>query len=536
MWEVTQAGAFFSSSGGKLYKTKPPKKPDGTPDTESPNLLAKFQGTTINAVEQVLKQVGVAPVVPLKDKSPYVIGVFKKDDWEVAQKSEKKLGVLVDLPPPPPPPSGKFTSVPQAGELNNAPANAGMKALAKVQDSVIGFGEAFRIDGGAVEHHSMSVQRHVDKAGKTYYRFMFKLREPEWSKLTNFSSVSGEFKRASYDATLDAFKDTDTVEHSYGARKWTSGVGSSAVLGVDDSSYALKGSVVCNVYPEANQTPLEGLQKLLKSMGSNLAANVLHDPTPADEKLLQLSALFWSAAPAEADGLFESNRTVEHLTKRLKQLGYTDEQLDSIRFERVGVDQVVPVLPGRGKALQAKHGISHVGIAVSSPAKVLLQVRGGTVGCVQRLKHGFSLAGATSAESDIESGGGDYVFAKPGSKNAMGWENSWGSIEMVYDPSELDRLDAFMYTYDGYGRTKGDGFHNRPTLEASAGNAAEIVFRQGLNMNKLLKIRCQSEEAVSQIIKLMKDAGISKINGMTPEELVVNGNNFYSTFLKPAGY
>lgn len=537
MWEVSPASAFFSSggAGGKLYKTKPPKKPDGTPDTESSNLVAKFQGTTIAAVEQALQQVEVKPVVPLKEKSPYVIGVFAKDDWQKAQTSPKKLGVLVDLPPPPPPPSGKFTAIPQAGELKNAPASAGMKELAKVQDSLLGFGAGFRIDGPAVEHHSMSVQRRLNTIGKPYYRFMFKLREPVWTKLKGYDSAQGSFVRATYNQKEDAFKDTNNTEYSYSARQWKAG-NSTAFLGTGDDAYALKGQVTCNVYPEEGQTPLEALKKLLKTMGPDLADQVLQDPTPEDEKLLKLSALFWSAAPSEADALPESKRNVAHLTDRLKTLGFSEEQMDSVRFERVGVDQTVPVLPGRGKALQDKHKISHISVAVSSPEKVMLQVRGGTVGCVQRLKHGFSLSGATSASSDIESGGGDYVFTMPGKKGQSGWGNHWGQIEMVYDPSEMDRLDSFMYDFDGYGRTKGEQFHKRKTLEQSAGSASEIVFRQGLNMNKLLKIRCQDPASVQKIIKLMKDSGITKINGMTPEELVVSGNDFYNSFLKPAGY
>lgn len=538
MWEVSKASAFFTSGGasGKLYKTKPPKKADGSPDTESPNLVAKFSGTSVDAVAQALKQVGVGAVVPLKEKAPYVIGVFTKTDWEKAQASDKQLGVLVDLPPPPPPPSGKFTAVPQAGELKNAPATNGVKELGKVQDAQLGFGTGFRIDGPAVEHHSMSVQRRLNTIGKPYYRFMFKLREPVWTKLKGYDSAQGEFKRATYSAKDDAFKDTNSTEYNYSARQWSAGAGSKATLGTGDDAYALKGQVTCDVYPEGDQTPLDALKKLLKTMGPTLADEVLKDPTPEDEKLLKLSSLFWSAAPAEADALPDSKRTAEHLTDRLKALGFSEEQMDSVRFERVGIDQIVPVLPGRGKALQAKHKISHVSIAVSSPEKVMLQIRGGTVGCVQRLKHGFSLSGSTSASSDIESGGGDYVFAMPGKMGASGWSNSWGQIEMVYDPSELDRLDPFMYDFDGYGRTKGDQFHKRKTLESSAGHASEIVFRQGMNVNKLLKIRCQDAASVPKIIKLMKDSGVTKINGMTPEELVVHGNDFYDTFLKPAGY
>jgi hypothetical protein len=541
MWEVSPASTFFTSSG-KLYKTKPPKKPDGTPDTESPNLVAKFNATSVSAVEQALKQVEVAPVVPLKEKAPYVIGVFAKEEWAKAQASTKKLGVLVDLPPPPPPPSGKFTTAPQAGSLKNALSTRGMAELANVQDEKIGFGMGFRLGGTAVEHHAFSVQRRLDPDGKPYYRFMFKLREPYWKKLKGFDEGSFDAKTASYNEKEDAFKELSKTEHTFSVRRWKAADSVAALATNGDSeSYALKGYVIADVRPEGDQTPLEGLKKLLKTMGPGVADEVLHDPTVEEQKLLGLSALLWSVAPQEADGLTETQRNVDHLTTRLKALGYSQEQMDSVRFERVGIDQTVPVLPGRGKALQAKHKLGYVSFCCSSPERVMLQLQGGSVGIVQRLKHGFTITQkTTSGHSDLASGGGDYVFTWPGHQNASGWENHWGQIEMVYDPSEYDRLDCFMHTGDSYGRTNGSVYDNRKTLESHAGSAAEICFRQGLNANKLVKIRCQSADMVPTLIKAMKDQGITKVNGMTPEELVVSGTGsgetFYKTFLAPGGY
>lgn len=543
MWEVTPASAFFSSGGGgKLYKTKPPKKADGTPDAESPNLVAKFQGTTVGAVEQALKQVGAETVIALKEKSPYVIGVFHKDEWQKAQTSPKKLGVLVDLPPPPPPPSGKFTATPQAGTLKNALSTKGMAELADIQNAKLGFGTGFRLGGTAVEHHAFSAQRRLGPDGKPFYRFMFKLREPYWKKLKGFDEGSFAAKTASYNEKEDAFKDLSKVEHTFAVRQWKA-ADSVASLATDNDkqSYALKGYVIADVRPEGDQTPLDGLKKLLKTMGPGVADDVLHDPTAEEQQLLGLSALLWSVAPQEADGLTDAQRNVAHLTTRLKALGYSQEQMDSIRFERVGVDQTVPVLPGRGKTLQAKHQLGYVSFACSSPERVMLQLQGGSVGIVQRLKHGFTISQkTTSGHADLASGGADYVFTWPGHQSATHWENSWGTIEMVYDPSEYDRLDVFMHTGDNYGRTNGQVYDDRKSLESSAGHASEICFRQGLNANKLVKIRCQSADMVPTLIKAMKDQGITKVNGMTPEELVVsgtgNGESFYKTFLAPGGY
>lgn len=544
MWEVKKANMFFSAdTGGHLYKTKPPKNPDGTKDEGSLNLVAKFKNTTVSAVKEAIGQVGIEPIAPLKEKAPYVVGVFAKTDWSKAQVSDKKIGVLIDLPPPPPPPSGKFTAAPQAGTLKNADASGNMHDLSKLnEDTKLGYGMGFRLGGNAVEHQSVAVQRRLDPVtAKPFFRFTFKLREPFWKKLKG-SDTSLSFKIASYNEKNDAFKEQSKSEHDVSVRQWKKGASTASLAtNGDGSSYALKGLVVADVKPEGDETPLEAFKKLLKSIDPSVEEMVLHDPTPEEDKVLQLSALLWSVAPQQADALTETQRNVPYLTEKLKAEGYSQAQMDSVHFERVGVDQTVPVLPGRGKALQAKHDLGYVSFCCSSPDRVLMQLRGGSVGIAQRLKHGFTITqSTTSGKSDIASGGADYVFTWPGHKDLQGWENHWGTIEMAYDPSEFDRLDCFMHQGDCYGRTNGEVFNKRTTLEKNAGSAKEICFRQGLNVNKLLKIRCQNEAMVPQLIKMLKDAGITKVNGMTPEELVVSGSgyneSFYKTFLAPGGY
>ncbi len=538
MWEVKPASAFFGTgSGGHLYKTKPPKDPEGNPDLSSPNLLAKFVNTSPDALEAALKTVGANSITPPKVKGDKVLALFAKTDWEAIQKSDKQIGIQVDLPPPPPPPSGKFLTTPQAGQLQNAPAVAGIAELKTVQSTLIGAGVNINLDGPAVEHHSMGVTRHVDAKGEVFYRFSFKLREPVWSKLKGFNQGTFTFNREKYDSDTDAFKFTSNggdSQDSDSMRKWSKG---KHVFNLGaDGKYCNRGRVFADVYAETGKTPFQSLTDLMSTVDASLPDTVLRDTTASDRKLMGLSALYWSIDPQGSDSLPESSRTIEELTSRIKKKGYTQETIDSIRFEKVGIDQTVPVLPGRSKKIQ-EQGVSHISVGISSTENALKQLRGGTVGINARLAMGLGVNGATSSDSDQSSGGAEYVFTMPGKKE--GSSNGWGDIEMVYDPSEFDRLDGFQYSHDGYGKTQpGSNYDHRKPFENGVMNASEIMFRQGLNANKLLKIRCNSGATAAELIAKIKKAGITQVNGMTPEELVVasNGSEFYKVHLQPAGY
>lgn len=161
----------------------------------------------------------------------------------------------------------------------------------------------------------------------------------------------------------------------------------------------------------------------------------------------------------------------------------------------------------------------------------------------QRLFLGVSDS-ATSGGADFGTGGGDYVFTKAITSKSPKYSGWGGSVKMIYDPSEFDRLDAFLHTSDGYGNTnpKNSGYGDwsgRKPLEEAASSASEICFKQAISSRKLLKIAVGSKSTATQLIKALKERGVTSINGMTPEELVyvqAGADTDYKAMFKPAGY
>ena len=168
----------------------------------------------------------------------------------------------------------------------------------------------------------------------------------------------------------------------------------------------------------------------------------------------------------------------------------------------------------------------------------------GSTGIGYRLELGIGTSGATSSSSshapDQKSGGADSLFVQPVSKDASAG-NHWGEIEMVFDPSEMDRLDVYLPKgTDPYGAIDGSMFEERTPMEAAgAMSRPDWCFRMGIGPEKILKVRVSNPQDRASILASLKKAGVSEVNGMKVEDLVVvckGGKQFYETHLKPAGY
>jgi len=570
MWKVQPASQFFGSGmGGHLYKIKPPKdKATGAKLEDAPDQIVKLQGLSLGEAEEALKQAGLMGklLTPLKYKADQnkVYVHVNKSDWEAALAAGKTIGVQVPLPPPPAPPtppSGKFTTIPKAGELRNpviVPNLQEMDTLAENKD--LRYGKAFNIGGEGVLHQSVSALRMKDYTGKVFYRFSFRAR-PGLAKRIAAGGVEKECQlpASTYNATTDTW-DASAPSSSYGSdlNRFPASAheseGSTIYKASSSAKWSYRNMVMADISPKPGETVRQAFERTLASIDPSLPAEVLTNPTPAQRELEGLTALHWSAMPQEADKLKESDRTVPYLRGRLKQAGYTDADMNSIRFEQVGVDQVTPVLPGRIAKLRkssAEGGqdVSHIVVSVGDPVKVVKQIVSGTVGVIQRQMAGIPAAG-TSPSQDLERGGGEYVFANVRQKSGYGSYNThWGSIHMIYDSSELDRLDTFKHqSVDGYGCTKPTGhgdksasWRNRTPLEHGVGTAQEVLFRRGISSRKLLKIATNSSYEAKAVKEGLMAQGITHLNGIPIEELIVSPSStgakeFYNTYLEPAGY
>lgn len=568
MWKQSKLSDWLSSTTPNgnpvLYKEKAPKKADASgnmvKDESSPNVMVKLNVSAGDA-QAILNDLGISADPPVFEAGGHAIAIVNKEAWQKAKAANKTFTVQVNVPPQKLNLSAvsKFTATPEAGQLSeHVPATVGLDSLDALKDSKnIGYGRAFAADGGGVNLMSLAVQRCED-AGGTFFRFSFKIRPEQRAKLvpnTGTSVPKFSTKEASYDKNKDAWVQS-SIPHAafaYSAQQWNS-EGSTFTLGNDLSElpYSARNLAFADVRLKPNETLQDGLKRVLSAVSPALATQVLKEPTPEDIETMKLSAYLWAFAPQTADALPESKRNPTDLkTAILNAVGKTadkkkqvEEDLQNLALIETGIGQITVALKGRGERMQKKS--PKVRYVVRSVAEDLAfledQIKGATISMRQRLLQGVSKY-ATSGSADFKTGGGDYAFANVrGTTGSLpGWGG--GGVQLVYDPSELDRLDAIAYTSDAYGTTNPTSgyFTQREPVENNAGSEQEIIFRSGLNHRKLLKVMCRNKGTAEQLIQRLKQAGVDKINGMLPEELVVYGgqsdaSGLHSTYLKPAGY
>jgi hypothetical protein len=554
MWEVKPVSQFFSATN-HLYKVKAPKDANGNVDTSSANVLVKLQGLSVAEATDAFVQAGTT-VISLKEKDGKVIALLSKDEWDKTTASSKQIGVLKDLPPPPvapPPPSSKAVPTPKPGQLQTPVATATVEQLATIDKDFIGAATPLVGDGSAVEHQTMFVQRRKDASGKTYYRMSFKLREKVWTKLagaSNAPQVPFKYNRSKYEEASDSWQDgsdTNNGTDTHTAAQWTVGNNKMWVCNGADGRRSMSGRTFIDVYPEAGKTVEDSVRECLNKAQAGFADTILRTPTDDERANMNMAALLWGVSPKEFDSIPESQRTNENLRKRLNAQGYSDEDIASIRQERTAFGVNVPVLPGRHKRVLANNpNLAYITHAISSPDKLVNQLRLGCIGIGSRQDIGIGTAGAQSSSSDyapdMNSGGADYLFCAPVKKGTYGTNAfHWGDVEVVFDPSVLDRLDVYVpHGTDPYGKTTGPYYDDRKSTDSSqVTTAAEIDFRMGIGPEKIMKIRVKNASKRADVLTGLKQNGITTFNGQSIEDLVVVADtsvDFYDTYLKPAGY
>lgn len=569
MWKVQPASTFFapvstgSGGAGGVYKVKPALNKDKQPDSSLPEQIVKFNpGITEEVANKNLSSLGITPIKVATSKTDgKVYAIVNKEEYNTALQSGKEMAAEVPLPPPPPPPAANAAvPIPMAGQLQNPEATDGIEELAELDGSTpIGWAKNYRIGGANVKDHSLTVIRKVDKSGKTFYQFSLKLRDIK--PKTTGKNTTYTFKTAEYDPATDSFKESGATSGSpadyvEGMQLFSSG-DSQVYIGSSMSPFSFRGRALAHVYPEKGETPLDAFRRTLEAAMPKTNVNaILKDPTPDEDKLLKFSALYSAAAPQASDKLTDSEKNLSYLRKKLNALGYTDSDLDSIRMEQVGVGVCEPVLPGRWKKVAASGGAQWLSVGVSNASKAVMQVLSGSIGVNTRGASGLGTKGL-SPDADQKSGGADYVYATPVNQEAS-YDKffEWGNIQLIYDPSELDRLGSYTHDYDSYGccdpkysnSTCANSYKNRKTLEKGTNNTTEVCLKSGMNSRKLLKLAVKSAFTRQQLLEEFSARGVSEVNGTKVEDLVVvvappksegkglTSENFYETTLKPAGY
>jgi len=508
-------------------------------------------------LEKMLAKTGVSPLNTTPVKGGYYTMLFvNAEEFNNATVDYEEIQQPVkpgDIAPTPKTPR-YFPD-----DYEHAVASSNTEEIKNLQNISTGRGgKRYESDGTAVEGSSLRARRYEDKNG-SYFGFQFKLRPEIWEALRD--SGTGEpstlkFKQSEYIEAKDAYVETGSTIDTANARRWA--VGSSdihLVPGSEDNKssdkYSYVGMVQAKVRPKPGQSPYDALAELLEEMKPGLAKDVLRTATPEEKEIWKLSQLLWARAPQMADKLEEKDRTVKNLRKKLKSKGVSQEEIENTELREVLPGFSTHVEKGRWKKLREKgarfvfHG-ADLGSIVSI-------VQRGALGINERNAAGVPKTGVSYSQ-DVKTGSGDGVLgyvahSAQGGKSPGSYSFS-KQVQVIFDPRELERLDAYMHYGDCYGTctpynngTKsGSVWNKRQSLEkrveglASQGSSHEISFRRGISPTSILRLNVANETTRKKVIKDLRAAGIEEVNGLPVEDLVVVGGSneeIYKKYVEP---
>jgi hypothetical protein len=152
---------------------------------------------------------------------------------------------------------------------------------------------------------------------------------------------------------------------------------------------------------------------------------------------------------------------------------------------------------------------------------------GGLLSTIQRWKRGSFISGLSS-QSDIITGGGDYVFTR-----VQTFENSfsgsYSSLTLVYSPLLSGRRHSFSFNDDEFGSVMSNSVIKSPSkrfsldklFNAYISPSNETMFSDAIGNEWLSYIVTGSEEIRESAIAELKDNGIFGLNGRPIEEVIV---------------
>ena len=146
---------------------------------------------------------------------------------------------------------------------------------------------------------------------------------------------------------------------------------------------------------------------------------------------------------------------------------------------------------------------------------------GGLMSTRARWFNGVPTSGMSS-DSDMGTGGGDYVFFTP--KNSIGYVHSGGlgtygltEGELMFNAEKLyTRLDWYANYNDDYGRRRAE----RDVIENARTGAYEVMFKKRVGLESLQSLAVKKEVRDAVLTELDK-RGIKEIHGRPVAEVVV---------------
>jgi hypothetical protein len=156
---------------------------------------------------------------------------------------------------------------------------------------------------------------------------------------------------------------------------------------------------------------------------------------------------------------------------------------------------------------------------------------GGLFSTHERFRRNINLNGMSSSQ-DLSTGGADSVFTRIVTKGAMkgkhNFETVTEGVNFIFEPDLLDRTDWYIFESDQYGATDSrfqqrlspGEFFEKAKTDFHPGN--EQMFRTGIPIEKIKGIVCSNEDEAFRVLEILRDAGITEINGKFIEDFVVH--------------
>lgn len=538
---------------------------DSSGNTDPSKLVLKMPTSQpVAKLSKFLNDFGLKPIGAIKAGGAYnhMAFVDKKAFQAAAIKTSEEFDLTYKAAPQLPTPKGFAHQpplkdvVPNATDLFTFHAEKGLPG-----------GTGFFIGGSAVEGQSVKVQKYEDRYGKPYHLFSFKLRESTWKDLPVYQGNGGKFQvpLAQYNPVSGAMVEQGQTKDLYGTMvpagnqhvmsipvsSWVSPEGEVHVS-TSMGAYGTRGMVLVKVPENPDKSPRDTLHELLGKLSPGLPGKVMSAPTQAETEEMGARRLLWAVAPQAADSMGGS--TLGQVKEKLAGLGYGAKALAALRTVSVTAGYHTHVLPGRYKKIadgKVRYLFNGIANGVEGAFNVL---RYGLLSINERALHGIQVAGGSVSE-DIASGSSDSTLTRLVTDDAInggagGWKfaahNFAGDFQVVISPEELDRLDAYGYKGDHYGKCRSDdsGWVNRSPLETTFGSGHtqldfEIGFRKGVSSGRFLRVVTGSESRRSSLIERCKKAGIQEFNGVPIDDFIVvcyTVGDCYNKYVKPHGF